>query len=100
MLCIHVIDSVCADKSLTNTEDDSDFLCRSSLSAISNSNKYESGEKINAAAQRTLLVDSGSETDSKVYERCAAVRGGGKRAEGREEANRSGGKTSLRREYG
>ncbi|TWW79368.1 Nephrin Renal glomerulus-specific cell adhesion receptor [Takifugu flavidus] len=44
----------------------------SSLSAISNSNKYESGEKINAAAQRTLLVDSGSETDSKVYERHAA----------------------------
>ncbi|TNN02447.1 hypothetical protein fugu_009934, partial [Takifugu bimaculatus] len=44
----------------------------SSLSAISNSNKYESGEKINAAAQRTLLVDSGSETDSRVYERHAA----------------------------
>lgn len=55
----------------------SDYPCRSSLSAISNSNKYESGEKINAAAQRTLLVDSGSETDSKVYERHAAVRGGG-----------------------
>lgn len=54
----------------------SDYPCRSSLSAISNSNKYESGEKINAAAQRTLLVDSGSETDSKVYERHAAVRGG------------------------
>lgn len=32
------------------------------------SNKYESGEKINKAAQRTLLIDSGSETDSNLYE--------------------------------
>uniref|UniRef100_A0A8D0D7W3 NPHS1 adhesion molecule, nephrin n=1 Tax=Sander lucioperca TaxID=283035 RepID=A0A8D0D7W3_SANLU len=37
-------------------------------SAVSNSNKYESREKINAAAQRTLLLDSGSESDSNVYE--------------------------------
>lgn len=51
-------------------------------------------------AQQTLLVDSGSETDSKVYERYVAVRGGGRRAEHREEANRSGGKTSLGKEYG
>uniref|UniRef100_A0AAV2MDC4 Nephrin/kirre n=1 Tax=Knipowitschia caucasica TaxID=637954 RepID=A0AAV2MDC4_KNICA len=35
------------------------------------SNKYESSEKINKAAQRTLLVDSGSETDSNLYESCA-----------------------------
>lgn len=83
MPCIYGIDSLCVDTSLTNTEDHSDFLCRSSLSVISNSNKYESGEKINTVAQRTLLVDSGSETDSKVYERYAAVRGGGGgRAEG------------------
>lgn len=100
MLCIHLIDSVGVDKSLLNTEGDSDLLRRSRLSAVSNSNKYESREKINAAAQRTLLVDSGSETDSKVCERYAAVRGGGRRAEGQEEANRSGGKTSLQREYG
>lgn len=86
-------------KSLTNTKAESDFPCRSSLSAISNSNKYESGEKINAAAQRTLLVDSGSETDSKVYERYGAVRGGERQAVGREEANRSVGKKSLWREY-
>ncbi|CAG6015680.1 unnamed protein product [Menidia menidia] len=33
-----------------------------------NSNKYESGEKINTAAQRTLLMESGSETDSNIYE--------------------------------
>lgn len=71
----------------------SGFLHRSSLSSISNPNKYESAEKINAAARRTLLVDSGSETDSKVYERYVAVRGGGGRpAEGQEEANRPGGK--------
>ncbi|XP_068425818.1 LOW QUALITY PROTEIN: nephrin [Clinocottus analis] len=44
----------------------------SSQSTVSNSNKYESGEKINAAAQRTLLIDSGSETDSNVYESYAA----------------------------
>ncbi|XP_029307046.1 nephrin [Cottoperca gobio] len=44
----------------------------SSQSTVSNSNKYESREKINAAAQRTLLVDSGSETDSNVYESYAA----------------------------
>lgn len=73
-------------------KDGSGFLRRSSLSSISNPNKYESGEKINAAARRTLLVDSGSETDSKVYERYVAVRGGGRRAEGQEEANRPGGK--------
>ncbi|CAB1416800.1 unnamed protein product [Pleuronectes platessa] len=40
----------------------------SSQSTISNSNKYESREKINAAAQRTLLIESGSDTDSNVYE--------------------------------
>ncbi|TDH12004.1 hypothetical protein EPR50_G00066240 [Perca flavescens] len=44
----------------------------SSQSAVSNSNKYESREKINAAAQRTLLLDSGSESDSNVYESYAA----------------------------
>ncbi|XP_026225697.1 nephrin isoform X2 [Anabas testudineus] len=44
----------------------------SSQSAVSNSNKYESREKINTAAQRTLLIDSGSETDSNVYESYAA----------------------------
>ncbi|XP_059194718.1 nephrin [Centropristis striata] len=44
----------------------------SSQSAVSSSNKYESREKINAAAQRTLLIDSGSETDSNVYESYAA----------------------------
>ncbi|XP_042345484.1 nephrin [Plectropomus leopardus] len=44
----------------------------SSQSTVSNSNKYESREKINAAAQRTLLIDSGSETDSNVYESYAA----------------------------
>uniref|UniRef100_A0A665VU14 NPHS1 adhesion molecule, nephrin n=1 Tax=Echeneis naucrates TaxID=173247 RepID=A0A665VU14_ECHNA len=42
--------------------------CRSSQSTVSNSNKYESSEKINTAARRTLLIDSGSETDSNVYE--------------------------------
>uniref|UniRef100_A0A3Q3LF73 NPHS1 adhesion molecule, nephrin n=1 Tax=Labrus bergylta TaxID=56723 RepID=A0A3Q3LF73_9LABR len=42
-------------------------------STVSNSNKYESREKINAAAQRTLLIDSGSETESNVYESYAAV---------------------------
>ncbi|XP_065814428.1 nephrin isoform X1 [Labrus bergylta] len=44
----------------------------SSQSTVSNSNKYESREKINAAAQRTLLIDSGSETESNVYESYAA----------------------------
>ncbi|KAM9782500.1 nephrin [Neosynchiropus ocellatus] len=41
-------------------------------SSQSTANKYESGEKINAAAQRTLLIDSGSETDSNIYESYAA----------------------------
>ncbi|TNN62994.1 Nephrin [Liparis tanakae] len=45
----------------------------SSQSTLSNSNTYESREKINATARRTLLVDSGSETDSHVYESYAAV---------------------------
>ncbi|KAK2844421.1 hypothetical protein Q5P01_011080 [Channa striata] len=44
----------------------------SSRSTVSNSNKYESREKINTAAQRTLLIDSASETDSNVYESYAA----------------------------
>lgn len=44
--------------------------CRSSQS---NTNKYESGEKINAAAQRTLIIDSGSETDSNAYESYTTV---------------------------
>ncbi|XP_056236699.1 nephrin [Seriola aureovittata] len=44
----------------------------SSQSTVSNSNKYESREKINTAAQRTLLIESGSETDSNVYESYAA----------------------------
>ncbi|XP_029928509.1 nephrin [Myripristis murdjan] len=43
----------------------------SSQSTVSNSNRYESREKVNAAAQRTLLIDSGSETDSNIYERYA-----------------------------
>ncbi|KAM9852134.1 nephrin [Aulostomus maculatus] len=43
-----------------------------SQSTDSRSNEYESREKINAAAQRTLLIDSGSEADSNVYENCAA----------------------------
>uniref|UniRef100_A0A3B3XTG3 NPHS1 adhesion molecule, nephrin n=1 Tax=Poecilia mexicana TaxID=48701 RepID=A0A3B3XTG3_9TELE len=41
--------------------------CRSSQST-GISNKYESREKINTGAQRTLLVDTGSETESNVYE--------------------------------
>ncbi|XP_053699827.1 nephrin [Synchiropus splendidus] len=45
---------------------------RSSQSTANNFNKYESGEKINATAQRTLLIDSGSETDSNIYESYAA----------------------------
>ncbi|XP_039974300.1 nephrin [Xiphias gladius] len=44
----------------------------SSQSTVSNSNKYESREKINTAAQHTLLIESGSETDSNVYESYAA----------------------------
>ncbi|XP_068995911.1 nephrin [Embiotoca jacksoni] len=44
----------------------------SSQSTARNSNKYESGEKINTAAQSTLLIESGSETDSNVYESCVA----------------------------
>ncbi|KAM4735257.1 nephrin [Anableps anableps] len=40
----------------------------SSQSTVSNSNKYESREKINTGAQRTLLIDTGSETESNVYE--------------------------------
>ncbi|KAG7242165.1 hypothetical protein INR49_024211 [Caranx melampygus] len=41
-------------------------------STVSTSNKYESREKINTAAQRTLLIESASETDSNVYESYAA----------------------------
>ncbi|XP_058502723.1 nephrin isoform X1 [Solea solea] len=44
----------------------------SSQSTVNTSNKYESREKINAAAQRTLLVESGSEADGNVYESYAA----------------------------
>ncbi|XP_015232335.1 PREDICTED: nephrin [Cyprinodon variegatus] len=40
----------------------------SSQSTASNSNKYESREKINIGAQHTLLIDSGSETESNIYE--------------------------------
>ncbi|XP_067457942.1 nephrin isoform X1 [Thunnus thynnus] len=40
----------------------------SSQSTASNSNKYESREKVNKAALRTLLIDSECETDSNVYE--------------------------------
>uniref|UniRef100_A0A3Q2QM64 NPHS1 adhesion molecule, nephrin n=1 Tax=Fundulus heteroclitus TaxID=8078 RepID=A0A3Q2QM64_FUNHE len=47
---------------------------RSSQSTVSKSNKYESREKINTGAQRTLLIDSGSETESNVYESYTAVR--------------------------
>lgn len=50
------------------------FPCRSSHSAGSASNKYESRERINAAAQRTLLADTVSEADGDVYEGYAAVR--------------------------
>ncbi|KAM9310025.1 nephrin [Pholidichthys leucotaenia] len=39
-----------------------------SQSTVGNSNKYESREKISSAAQRTLLVDSGSEADCNIYE--------------------------------
>uniref|UniRef100_A0A3Q4HKY9 NPHS1 adhesion molecule, nephrin n=1 Tax=Neolamprologus brichardi TaxID=32507 RepID=A0A3Q4HKY9_NEOBR len=53
--------------------------CRSSQSTVGNSNKYESRERINAAAQRTLLVDSGSEADSNVYESYAEVGTGERR---------------------
>ncbi|CAN9514347.1 unnamed protein product [Ophioblennius macclurei] len=50
----------------------------SSQSSVTNSNKYESREKINAAAQRTLLLDSGSEGgDSHVYYESYAADGGG-----------------------
>uniref|UniRef100_A0A3Q2DV25 NPHS1 adhesion molecule, nephrin n=1 Tax=Cyprinodon variegatus TaxID=28743 RepID=A0A3Q2DV25_CYPVA len=48
--------------------------CRSSQSTASNSNKYESREKINIGAQHTLLIDSGSETESNIYESYTAVR--------------------------
>nr|XP_054597201.1 nephrin [Nothobranchius furzeri] len=41
---------------------------RSSQSTVRSSNKYESREKINTEAQRTLIIDSGSETESNVYE--------------------------------
>uniref|UniRef100_A0A3Q0SLS6 NPHS1 adhesion molecule, nephrin n=1 Tax=Amphilophus citrinellus TaxID=61819 RepID=A0A3Q0SLS6_AMPCI len=51
-------------------------LCRSSQSTAGNFNKYESREMINTAAQRTLLIDSGSEADSNVYESYAEVRTG------------------------
>lgn len=51
---------------------------------MSASNKYESREKINVAAQRTLLVDSGSETDCNACEGYAAVR----RAEEKEKKER------------
>ncbi|XP_044215898.1 nephrin isoform X2 [Thunnus albacares] len=44
----------------------------SSQSTASNSNKYESREKVNKAALRTLLIDSECETDSNVYESYAA----------------------------
>ncbi|XP_035259076.1 nephrin isoform X2 [Anguilla anguilla] len=37
-------------------------------SSASGPNRYERGELVNAAARRTLLVDSGSESDSNVYE--------------------------------
>ncbi|CAL8248752.1 unnamed protein product [Lota lota] len=40
----------------------------SGLSAGPSSGRYESREKINAATQRTLIADSGSETQSNVYE--------------------------------
>lgn len=38
---------------------------------------YEVRELVNPAAQRTLLIDSGSEPDSSVYGSYAGVRGGG-----------------------
>jgi hypothetical protein len=49
-------------------------LCRSGGTAGDGSGRYESREKINAAAQRTLITDSGSETQSNVYESYGAVR--------------------------
>uniref|UniRef100_A0A3Q3B3N1 NPHS1 adhesion molecule, nephrin n=1 Tax=Kryptolebias marmoratus TaxID=37003 RepID=A0A3Q3B3N1_KRYMA len=58
--------------------------CRSSQS---NSNKYESGEKINAAAQRTLIIDSGSEADSNAYESYAMVGEGSEEVEGGKRAD-------------
>ncbi|XP_072251156.1 nephrin [Leuresthes tenuis] len=46
----------------------------SSQSTVRNSNKYESREEINTAAQRTLLIDSESERDSNIYESYTAKR--------------------------
>uniref|UniRef100_A0A3B4XS60 NPHS1 adhesion molecule, nephrin n=1 Tax=Seriola lalandi dorsalis TaxID=1841481 RepID=A0A3B4XS60_SERLL len=62
------------------------------ISTVSNSNKYESREKINTAAQRTLLIESGSETDSNVYESYAAVRTGERRRRRRRRKERDEGK--------
>uniref|UniRef100_A0A3Q2UDL6 NPHS1 adhesion molecule, nephrin n=1 Tax=Fundulus heteroclitus TaxID=8078 RepID=A0A3Q2UDL6_FUNHE len=50
------------------------FICGWGSVPSSLSNKYESREKINTGAQRTLLIDSGSETESNVYESYTAVR--------------------------
>ncbi|CAB1334080.1 unnamed protein product [Coregonus sp. 'balchen'] len=45
------------------------LLClRSTVSTASGSIRYEDRELVNPAAQRTLLIDNGSEPDSSVYE--------------------------------
>ncbi|XP_024917605.1 nephrin isoform X2 [Cynoglossus semilaevis] len=44
----------------------------SSLSTVDTTNTYKSREMVNAAAHRTLLIESGSEADSNVYESYAA----------------------------
>uniref|UniRef100_A0A6Q2Z7P0 NPHS1 adhesion molecule, nephrin n=1 Tax=Esox lucius TaxID=8010 RepID=A0A6Q2Z7P0_ESOLU len=47
---------------------------RSTLSTESSSTRYEVREHLNPAAQRTLLIDNGSEPDSSIYESYAGVR--------------------------
>lgn len=50
-------------------------ISRSTVSTASSSTRYEVRELVNPAAQCTLLIDSGSEPDSSVYESYAGVRG-------------------------
>uniref|UniRef100_A0A3B3ZLW4 Uncharacterized protein n=1 Tax=Periophthalmus magnuspinnatus TaxID=409849 RepID=A0A3B3ZLW4_9GOBI len=62
------------------------------------SNKYESREKINKAAQRTLIIDSGSETDSNLYESYAMVRERGRgRGRGENTENMQGGERDKKK---
>lgn len=71
-------------------------LCRSSQLTVSASNKYESREKINTAAQRTLIIDSGSDSDSNAYESYAGVR---TESEGVESRRRERGKRATEEKY-